>query len=101
VHPAQHALKDPSIEGPRAKSDGSQVAALHSFKKHEKASRKYQRRMSGKTKFSRNWKKARARVQKSHTGIANAPAKIFSTKLRRRSTKTTRSYASKTCRCST
>ena len=42
------------------------------FKKHEKRLAKYQRRMSRKTKFSNNWKKAKARVQRIHTNIANA-----------------------------
>lgn len=53
-------------------SDGSHVAAVNSFKKHEKRLAKYQRRMSRKTKFSNNWKKAKARVQRIHTNIANA-----------------------------
>ena len=53
-------------------SDGSFIAPLNSFKKHQKRLAKYQRRMSRKVKFSNNWKKARARVQKIHTGIANA-----------------------------
>jgi putative transposase len=55
-----------------ALSDGSHVDPLNSFKKHEQRLAKYQRRMSRKTKFSSNWKKAKARVQKIHTGIANA-----------------------------
>lgn len=53
-------------------SDGSHVAALNSFERHEQRLAKYQRRMSRKVKFSNNWKKAKARVQKIHTGIANA-----------------------------
>ena len=53
-------------------SDGSHVAALHSFKRHQKRLARYQRRMARKTRFSSNWKKARARVQKIHLGIANA-----------------------------
>jgi putative transposase len=53
-------------------SDGSHVDPLNSFKKHEQRLAKYQRRMSRKTKFSNNWKKAKARVQKIQTGIANA-----------------------------
>jgi len=53
-------------------SDGSHIAALNSFKKHEKRLARYQRRMARKKKFSRNWKKAKARVQKIHTDIANA-----------------------------
>jgi putative transposase len=53
-------------------SDGSHVAALNSFRKHEQRLAKYQRRMARKKKFSRNWKKAKARVQKIHTDIASA-----------------------------
>lgn len=53
-------------------SDGSHIAPLNSFKKHEKRLARYQRRMARKKKFSRNWKKAKARVQKLHTDIANA-----------------------------
>jgi putative transposase len=53
-------------------SDGSFVAPLNSFKKHQQRLAKYQRRMSRKVKFSNNWKKAKARVQKIHGNIANA-----------------------------
>ena len=48
-------------------SDGSFVEPLCSFKKHEKRLAKYQRRMSRKTKFSKNWHKAKRKVQKVHT----------------------------------
>jgi putative transposase len=53
-------------------SDGSFVAPLNSFKKHQERLAKVQRRMSRKVKYSRNWKKANAKVQKSHTRIARA-----------------------------
>ena len=53
-------------------SDGAFIAPLNSFKKHQQRLAKYQRRMSRKVKFSNNWKKAKARVQKIHTRIANA-----------------------------
>ena len=53
-------------------SDESYIAPLNSFKKHQQRLARYQRRMSRKVKFSSNWKKAKARVQKIHTGIANA-----------------------------
>jgi putative transposase len=52
-------------------SDGSFVEPLNSFRKHEARLRRYQRAMSRKTKFSSNWKKAKAKVQKIHTRIAN------------------------------
>ncbi|MRV71309.1 transposase [Duganella sp. FT92W] len=53
-------------------SDGAFIAPLNSFKKHQRRLARYQRRMSRKVKFSSNWKKAKARVQKMHTRIANA-----------------------------
>lgn len=53
-------------------SDGSFVAPLSSFKRHEVRLRRYQRSMSRKKKFSNNWKKARTKVQNIHGRIANA-----------------------------
>lgn len=53
-------------------SDGSFITPINSFKKHQQRLAHYQRRMSRKVKFSNNWKKAKARIQKIHTGIANA-----------------------------
>jgi putative transposase len=53
-------------------SDGSFVAPLNSFKKQEARLRRYQRAMSRKTRFSKNWQKAKRRVQKIHTRIGNA-----------------------------
>lgn len=53
-------------------SDGTYIVPLNSFKKHQQRLRRYQRRMSRKIKFSNNWKKAKAKVQKIHIGIANA-----------------------------
>jgi putative transposase len=45
---------------------------LNSFKKHHIRLRKAQRAMSRKTKFSNNWKKAKASVQRIHSLIGNA-----------------------------
>jgi len=53
-------------------SDGSHVAPLNSFKRHEMALRRAQQAMSRKTKFSHNWKRAKARVQHIHARIGNA-----------------------------
>lgn len=53
-------------------SDGSFYAPINSFKRHETALRKAQQTMSRKVKFSSNWKKAKARVQKIHARIGNA-----------------------------
>lgn len=53
-------------------SDGTFIAPLNSFKKHEQRLAKYQRRMARKVKGSSNWKKAKTRVQSIHARIANA-----------------------------
>jgi putative transposase len=53
-------------------SDGTHLAPLNSFRKHEKRLAKYQRRMSRRVRFSNNWKKARSRVQRIHAQIGNA-----------------------------
>lgn len=53
-------------------SDGTFVAPLNSFKKHEQRLACYQRRMSRKVKFSKNWHKAKRKVQAIHTRIGNA-----------------------------
>ena len=52
-------------------SDGSFYAPLNSFKRHETALRKAQQTMSRKVKFSHNWRKAKARVQRIHSRIGN------------------------------
>ncbi|MFS8818949.1 transposase [Synechococcus sp. W60.1] len=53
-------------------SDGSFYAPLNSFKRHEARLRKAQQALSRKVKFSNNWKKAKARVQRIYSRIANA-----------------------------
>ena len=53
-------------------SDGTHYTPLNSFKRHEDRLRRAQRAMSRKTKFSNNWKKAKARVQRIHARIGNA-----------------------------
>jgi putative transposase len=53
-------------------SDGAVFEPLSSFKRQEQALAKAQRAMSRKTKFGKNWKKAKAQVQRIHTKIANA-----------------------------
>jgi putative transposase len=53
-------------------SDGSFIAPLGSFKKHETRLRRYQRKMSRKVKFSKNWQKAKRKVQKIYIRIGNA-----------------------------
>jgi putative transposase len=53
-------------------SDGTFLAPLNSFKRHEARLRRAQRAMRRKTKFSNNWKKAQARIQRIHARIGNA-----------------------------
>ena len=53
-------------------SDGRFIEPLNSFQKHQQRLARYQRAMSRKQKFSNNWKKAKARVQRIHTRIGNA-----------------------------
>jgi putative transposase len=53
-------------------SDGTFLAPLNSFKRHQQRLAKYQRRMGRKVKGSCNWKKARYKVQRVHADIANA-----------------------------
>jgi putative transposase len=52
-------------------SDGTFYAPLGSFKRHEAALRKAQQALSRKVRFSHNWRKAKARVQRIHARIAN------------------------------
>lgn len=52
-------------------SDGTYYAPLNSFKRHQQRLAHYQQRMSRKTKFSNNWKKAKAKVTKLHARIGN------------------------------
>lgn len=53
-------------------SDGTFYAPLNSFKRHADRLRRAQQSMSRKVRFSKNWKKAKARVQKIYARIANA-----------------------------
>lgn len=53
-------------------SDGTVIEPLSSFRKHQDRLCRYQRAMSRKQKFSNNWKKAKAKIQRLHARIANA-----------------------------
>lgn len=53
-------------------SDGSTVEPLDSFRKLEKRLAHEQRKLARKVKFSRNWKKQKARIAKIHRQIGNA-----------------------------
>lgn len=72
VHPATSIIGiDVGIARFATLSDGSHIEPLNTFGAHQQRLARYQRAMSRKTKFSSNWKKAKARVQKFHTRIAN------------------------------
>ena len=53
-------------------SDGTFYVPLGSFKRHQYRLRRAQQSMSRKTKFSKNWRKAKARVQRVHSRIGSA-----------------------------
>ena len=53
-------------------SDGTVYPPLNIFKRYAANLRKAQQAMSRKKKFSQNWKKAKAKVQRIHNRIANA-----------------------------
>ena len=53
-------------------SDGTVYAPLGSFKRHQDRLRRAQQSMSRKQKFSSNWNKAKAKVQRIHSRIGNA-----------------------------
>src|SRR3984957_17369398 len=55
-------------------SDGSFIAPLASFRKHEQRLAKHYPRMARKVKGSSNWKKAKSRIQRIHARIADARA---------------------------
>ena len=72
VHPSTSIIGiDVGITRFATLSDGRFIEPLNTFRKHEQRLARYQRAMSRKTKFSTNWKKAKARVQKLHTRITN------------------------------
>ena len=72
VHPATSIVGiDVGIARFATLSDGSFIEPLNTFRKHEQRLARYQRAMFHKQKFSNNWKKAKARIQKIHTRIAN------------------------------
>lgn len=72
VHPSTSIIGiDVGITRFATLSDGSHIEPLNTFRKHQQRLARYQRAMSRKVKFSSNWKKAKARVQKIHTRIAN------------------------------
>ena len=52
-------------------SDGTVYESLDSFKRHQRRLAHYQRTMSRRCKFGKNWQKARRKVQKVYARIGN------------------------------
>lgn len=72
VHPSSSIVGiDTGIARFATLSDGSFIEPLNTFRKHQQRLARVQRVMSRKQKFSNNWKKAKAEVQKIHTRITN------------------------------
>lgn len=72
VHPSQVAVgMDMGVARFVTLSDGSSIRPLHSFRKHEKKLAALQRKLAKRTKFSANWQKLKARIQRLHRKIAN------------------------------
>lgn len=72
VHPSTSIIGiDVDIAKLATLSDGTVFEPVNSFKKNQQRLARYQRAMSRKQKFSSNWKKAKSKVQKVHTRIAN------------------------------
>ena len=72
VHTSQSAVGiDMGVARFATLSDGSCIKPLHSFRKHEKKLAKLQRRLAKRVKFSANWQKLKAKIQRLHRTIAN------------------------------
>ncbi|OHE18413.1 MAG: transposase, partial [Syntrophobacterales bacterium GWC2_56_13] len=72
VHPSSSSVGiDVGIARFATLSDGSFIEPLNTFRKHQQRLARVQRVMSRKQKFSNNWKKVKAEVQKIHTRITN------------------------------
>lgn len=72
VHPSQSVVGvDMGVARFATLSDGSCIKPLHSFRKHEKKLAKLQRKLAKRVKFSANWRKLKARIQRLHRKIAN------------------------------
>jgi putative transposase len=78
VHPSTSVVGiDVGITRFATLSDGTVIEPLNSFRKHQDRLKRYQRRMARKVKFSNNWKKAKAKVARVATHVANARRDIL------------------------
>ncbi|MEX0387390.1 RNA-guided endonuclease InsQ/TnpB family protein [Spiribacter onubensis] len=72
-HPASGVVGvDMGVANLATLSTGEVIAPANALKKHQRQLARAQRAMNRKNKFSRNWTKAKARVQKIHIRIGNA-----------------------------
>lgn len=72
VHASQGAIGiDMGIASFATLSDGTSIRPLNSFRKYEKKLAGLQRQLAKRTKFSANWQKIKARIQRLHRKIAN------------------------------
>lgn len=72
VHPSSSLVDvDLGVANFAALSTGEIIAPVDALKRHALRLARYQRALSRNQKFSRNWTKAKARVQKLHTRISN------------------------------
>ena len=72
VHPSTSAVDiDMGVVRFATLSTGKFIEPLNSFKKHQDLLRKAQQALSRKEKYSKNWKKAKAKVQRIYVRIAN------------------------------
>ena len=73
VHTSQRAVGiDMGVARFATLSDGSAIKPLNSFRKYEKKLAALQCKMAKRVKFSANWQKLKARIQRLHHKIANA-----------------------------
>ena len=70
-------------------SDGTMIESVNSFRKHEDALAREQRKLSRKKKGSQNWKKQKKKISRLHHTIAN----VRSDFLHKLSTETSQSHA--------
>jgi putative transposase len=71
-HPSESEIGiDAGIKCFAALSDGTMVGGVNSFRKHEYALIREQRKLSGKKKGSNNWKKQKREISRLHIKIAN------------------------------
>jgi putative transposase len=72
IHPSRSIIGiDVGITKFATQSDGVVFEPVNSFKKHQMRLARYQRAMARKVKFSKNWKKAKAKITQIYTTITN------------------------------